>query len=245
MKRIVFLFLMLSTFSGIAQTGDYVYKTVAIRAKPGELLNLIDLLKEDIGSKEVFPGERPVLMRHSQGDQWDLLLIVPVGNEMAEYFTEEAIKGREESNTQVDSYSDSYWDKVSWQEEGFYTGPAIRIFNNRFSKMNYYHVEMFVSLAGKRNELLAQREMENVYLDEIDREPNFIFRKIIGPATDIFTVGLYRDIKHFAESADIPIEVEDEAAKKAGFESVYTIGSYLRSLILEHKDTLAGAIRPE
>jgi hypothetical protein len=37
--------------------------------------------------------------------------------------------------------------------------------------------------------------------------------------------------------------VEDAAAKKAGFESVNTIGSYLRSLLLEHHDTLAGAIR--
>lgn len=216
-----------------------------MRAKPGELLTLIDLLKSEIGDKEVFPGEPPVLMRHSQGDQWDLLLLIPVGNEMEDYFAREAIRGREGSKTQTDNDRASYWGLISWQEEGFYRGPAIRLFNKRFRDMDYYHVEMFVALAGKRAELIDQRAMENIYLREIDRAPNFIFRKIIGPATDVFTVGLYRDIKHFAESADIPIAQEDAAAKKAGFESVYTIGSYLRSLILEHKDTLAGAVRPD
>jgi len=245
MKKLITIFLLILTTVCFGQTGDYIYKTVAMRAKPGELLNLIDLLKADMADEAVFTGEKPVLMRHSQGDQWDLLMIIPVGIEMADYFSSEAVSGRGKSKTQSGRYGDDYWNLISWQEEGFYKGPAIRLFNNRFREMSYYHVEMFISLAGKQTELLQQREMENIYLDEIDREPNFIFTKVLGPATDIFTVGLYRDIKHFAESADISIEREDAAAKKAGFESVYTIGSYLRSLILEHKDTLAGAIRPE
>ena len=65
----------------------------------------------------------------------------------------------------------------------------------------------------------------------------------MGSEIDIFTLGFYRDIKHFAESADIPLDVEDKAAKVAGFEGVNYIGSYLRSLLLKHNDTLAGAVR--
>uniref|UniRef100_UPI004047A9BF hypothetical protein n=1 Tax=Roseivirga sp. TaxID=1964215 RepID=UPI004047A9BF len=244
MKRILITFLLAFTIGASAQTGNYIYKTIAMRAAPGHLLELIDLLKSDMSNKEVFTGEAPRLMRHSQGDQWDLLMIVPIGYDLEEYFKKENVSKRAESKTQDQAYGSDYFKHISWQEEGFYFGPAIRLFNNRFNEMSYYHVEMFKALAGKQSELLSQREMENVYLNEIKREPNFIFTKIMGSAVDIFTVGLYRDIKHFAESADIPLEVEDVAAKKAGFESVNTIGSYLRSLLLEHHDTLAGAVRP-
>ncbi len=238
---IICLFFCVTALS--AQHGNYIYKTVAMRAKPGQLLGLIDLLKQDMVDSKVFIGEKPLLMRHSQGDQWDLLLIVPVGVEMQDYYTEDNIEARENSKTQDQEYGSAYFDMVSWQEEGFYFGPPIRLFNNRTGNLGYYHVEMFQALAGKQGELLNQRERENIYLAEIDREPNFIFTKIIGSQVDIWTLGLYRDIKHFAESADIPIEKENAAAKKAGFESVYTIGSYLRSLLLEHHDTLAGAVR--
>jgi hypothetical protein len=244
MKRILSYLLFLVSLNLSAQTGNYIYKTIAIRAAPGHLLELIDLLKSDMSNKEVFTGEAPILMRHSQGDQWDLLMIVPIGYDLEGYFREGNLERLTKSKTQEQAYGSDYFTHVSWQEEGFYHGPAIRLFNNRFAEMGYYHVEMFKALAGKQSELLSQREMENVYLNEIKREPNFIFTKIMGSAVDVFTVGLYRDIKHFAESADIPLEVEDAAAKKAGFESVNTIGSYLRSLLLEHHDTLAGVVRP-
>ncbi|MFQ5571000.1 MAG: hypothetical protein ACE5G0_15075, partial [Rhodothermales bacterium] len=59
----------------------------------------------------------------------------------------------------------------------------------------------------------------------------------------VFTLGFYRDIKHFAESADIPLEQEEAAARAAGFDSVYAISPYLRSLIQRHHDTLAVAVR--
>lgn len=243
MKALLLSLAFVFTFSLSAQTGDYIYKTVAIRAAPGELLSVIDLLKKDMADGRIFPTGNPQLMRHSQGDQWDLLLIIPVGENLEGYFSQSNVEQRQQSLTQDQKYGSQYFERVSWQEEGFYYGPELALFNKRFAEMDYYHVEMFQALAGKQTELLKQRQMENVYLNEIKREPNFIFTKIMGSAVDIFTVGLYRDIKHFAESADIPVEVENAAAKKAGFESVYTIGSYLRSLLLEHKDTLAGAVR--
>ena len=51
-----------------------------------------------------------------------------------------------------------------------------------------------------------------------------------------------RDLKHFAESADIPEEKEEEAARHAGFEAANRIGTYLRTLIHQHHDTLAVAV---
>ena len=85
--------------------------------------------------------------------------------------------------------------------------------------------------------------MENVFLNELKRRPNFIFTKVTGASWDIFTIGFYTNLKDYASSGGQPAEEQEKAAKKAGFEGANKIGSYLRELILEHHDTLAGAVR--
>lgn len=245
MKRYFLALLIVFTFSNCEaqQSNDVYYKVITMRATPGKLLDLIDVIKVDLKNHDRAGVEKPFLMRHSQGDQWDLLLIYPI-KDLGNHFSEgELTKRRENSATLDQGYGRPYYNLVAWQEESIAEGPSLKEFNERFTKFDYYHVEMFQALAGKQQELLNQREMENVYLTEIGRDTNLIFTKIFGGEVDIFTLGFYRDIKHFAESADIPLETENVAAKKAGFESVYTIGSYLRSLLLKHHDTLAGAVR--
>ena len=64
-----------------------------------------------------------------------------------------------------------------------------------------------------------------------------------GAAWDLFTVGGYRDLKHYAESADVPAAKQEEAAKAAGFDGSKAIGPYLRTFIALHHDTLAVAIK--
>jgi len=81
--------------------------------------------------------------------------------------------------------------------------------------------------------------MENIYLKELARPQNLIFKRDMGAKWDIFTIGFYRDLKHFAESVDISEEKKAIAAKNAGFGDVNQISPYLRSLIMEHHDTLA------
>ena len=241
-KLLIFTFLLLST---TAFSQQYFYKVTTMRAAPGKLLELIDMLKEDMRNHNQLGMREPFLMRHSQGDHWDLLMIYPIGTNLQQHFSNTAISRRMKSKTQDQTYDSDYFNWISFQEEQIVTGPDFIEFNKRFREFGYYHVEIFQALAGKRNELLKEREMENVYLHEIERDDNLIFTKVMGGEADIFTIGFYRDIKHYAESADIPIEKEDAAAKTAGFESVYTIGSYLRSLLLSHHDTLAGAVRKD
>ncbi|MFY0591172.1 hypothetical protein [Roseivirga sp.] len=245
MKKYFLLLLTVCLFTNCQaqQANNVYYKVITMRANPGQLLDLIDVIKADLKNYERAGIEKPFLMRHSQGDQWDLLLMYPVKDLGKHFSAAEMDKRRDNSATLDQGYGRPYYRMVSWQEESIVEGPSLEEFNERFTQFDYYHVEMFQALAGKQEELLRQREMENVYLTEIGRDTNLIFTKIFGGEVDIFTLGFYRDIKHFAESADIPIETENAAAKKAGFESVYTIGSYLRSLLLEHHDTLAGAVR--
>ena len=77
----------------------------------------------------------------------------------------------------------------------------------------------------------------------LGRPQNLIFVRDQGGSWDLFTIGFYRDLKHYAESADIPETAQDAAARAAGFESAGRIGPFLRTLISTHHDTLAVAIR--
>ena len=64
-----------------------------------------------------------------------------------------------------------------------------------------------------------------------------------GAAWDLFTIGCFRDLKHYAQAADVSQKDQDAAAKAAGFESSNQIGPYLRTLISLHHDTLAVAVK--
>jgi hypothetical protein len=102
---------------------------------------------------------------------------------------------------------------------------------------------MFESLPGMRAGLYREREMENGYAKALGQPENLIFVRESGAAWDLFTVGGYRDLKHYAESADVPAAKQEEAAKAAGFEGARFVGPYLRTFISLHHDTLAVAVR--
>jgi hypothetical protein len=102
---------------------------------------------------------------------------------------------------------------------------------------------MFQSLPGKQTELQKQREMENAFSRTVKGPENFIFLRDQGAAWDLFTIGCFENLKHYAQAADVPPAEADAAAKSAGFESAAQIGPYLRTLIALHRDTLAVAIK--
>ena len=218
--------------------GQSLYKVTLYRAAPGELLPLIENLKERVQNYELLGGDKPFIVRHSQGDQWDLMVYEHANNYQA-YFSEN------ENLTAIFTphYGNGFFKLVSFHETIYTYGPEYNVVADLFGQNNYFHVEMFVALPGKQDELLQQRNMENVYLKEIGRGENLIFTVDQGASWDCFTLGGYRDIKHYAESADIPLEVEEKAAIKAGFKGVKYISPYLRSLIAMHHDTLGGKVK--
>lgn len=234
----LFLFFLISS----VQADNYVYKVVLVRAAPDRLLELIELLKQDMNNYEAFGLEKPYMMRHSQGDQWDLFLIWPIES-MGEYFDQKSMANRAEAVFLDKPYDNIIYDYISHHEELFAEGPSLQEFKAMFENYDYYHVEMFVALANKRRELLKEREMENDYLIAIGRRPNLIFNKVAGSRWDNFSIGFYEDIKDYAASADIDPMLKEKAARDAGFEGADFIGSYLRRFINEHNDTLAGAIK--
>ena len=129
-----------------------------------------------------------------------------------------------------------------WRQDEMVLGPDLAG-RPGFAEAGLYHFEMFVALAGKRDELLREREMENAYLAEVGRPITAIFVRESGAEWDSFTIGAYRSWTHFAERDRIPPEKSAAAARKAGFESDAHIGAYMRSLIALHHDTLTTPVR--
>jgi hypothetical protein len=209
-----------------------LYRVLLIRAAPGRLLELIEVYKREIAVHEAEGSERPYLFRHSQGDQWDLMLLVSLGES-----TSYSVAGS------VDGLSQPADGLVAWREELLVSGPESAVVHGVLEGAGFLHVEMFVALPGKRAELLEQRRMENQFLGAIHRPQNLIFTRAGGASWDLFTLGAYRDLQHFAEPTPVSEDEQARAAVAAGFEGADRIGSYLRTLIANHHDTLAVMVR--
>ena len=231
------IIIFFSLFNNNLVNGQDLYKTSLVRASPGDLLELIGIYKQKAIKMEEITGFKPYILRHSQGDNWDLMVIEYI-KDYHSYFKEDD----KATSTFVPAFGERGTELIAYHEEFFVKGPDYNSLMAQFNENGYYHVEMFISLSGKHQELFDERKMENEYLKFLKRPLNFIFARDLGGRWDLFTIGAYRDLTHYAGSALIPEEKEDEAAKQAGFESAGTIGSYLRSLILEHHDTLATKI---
>jgi hypothetical protein len=67
----------------------YLYKTTFVRAAPGKLLDLIALWKDRLPVIEAAGDARPFWWRHTQGDQWDLMILTPMAS-----YTDYYAKGR-------------------------------------------------------------------------------------------------------------------------------------------------------
>lgn len=244
MKR--FFFLLLFGVLAVNAEAGYLYKAMFVRAAPGKLLELIALYKERMPVYDASGDERPFWMRHSQGDQWDLMFLFPMESFSAYYEARRVMKRKqagEQARLPQAEFAGKFYELVTWHEELFVDGPQLAQVREAFSAAGFFHVEIFLALPGKQAELYKEREMENVYLKALNRPENLIFTHEQGAAWDLFTIGFYRDLKHYAESADIPDEKEEEAAKRAGFAGANFIGTYLRTLIDEHHDTLAVRVK--
>jgi hypothetical protein len=207
-----------------------------LRAAPGKYPELLAEVRRQIravtGADTGSPTPtRGLALRHSQGDQWDFLVLVQTGAAGA-------------GSTAIASIAAAPFPDalVAWQEDELVRGPALDKLPG-FLEMGLYHLEMFDAAPGKLDELVREREMENAYGAALGRPGNLIFRREFGAAWDAFTIDAYRNWTHYAERDQTKPEASLAAAKAAGFESDQAIGAYMRSLLISHHDTLASAIR--
>jgi hypothetical protein len=227
-------------------TGSYLYRFVIVQAAPGKLLDLIDLYRSRMPVIAAGGDELPLVVRHSQGDHWDLCIIYP-SESFTEYYSRERVAKRQaagdSSGVPNAEFARRFYSMVAWHEDLYAVGPPLDVFREHVRGAGLAHFEMLLALAGKREELVAERQMENVFNRERGRGGTLIFVHDQGAAWDVITLGVYRDWRHYAEQEAIPADVTAAAAKKAGFATPDAVGPYMRTLISTHRDTL-GPILP-
>jgi hypothetical protein len=227
-------------------TGDYLYRFVIVQAAPGKLLDLIDLYRARMPVVAAGGDELPFVVRHSQGDHWDLCIIYPSGS-FTEYYGKERVAKRQAagdaSGVPNAEFARRFYSMVSWHEDLYAAGPPLEVFREHIRGAGLAHFEMLLALPGRRDDLIRERQMENVFNRERGRGGTLIFVHDQGAAWDVITLGVYRDWRHYGETENIPAEANAAAAKKAGFASPDAIGPYMRTLISTHRDTL-GPVLP-
>jgi hypothetical protein len=240
MRSVLLMLLMLVCVPTGRTQEKYLYKASLVQAAPGKLLELIDVYKSMWSAQAKIAGEEaPLWMRHSQGDRWDLLILYPIGN-YGDYYSAERRAAREKA---LEPWREKMQEDIAWQEDVFAYGPSLDEVRKAFSGAGFFHVEMLQALPGRQAGLYREREMENAYARAIKEPENLIFVRDQGAAWDIFTIGCFRNLKHYAESADVSAQDQESAAKAAGFESASQVGPYLRTFIALHHDTLAVAVK--
>jgi hypothetical protein len=225
-----------------------LYRFVIIQAAPGRLLDLIDLYRKRAPVIRAGGDEVPFVVRHSQGDHWDLVLIYPVGSWSVHYSKERIAKreaAADASGTASAEFAKLFYSMVAWHEDLFVEGPPLDVFRAHVKDAGLLHFEMMQALPGKREALIEERRMENAFNRGRGRGETLIFVHDQGAAWDVVTLAAYRNWRHYAESETIPPEVSDAAAKKAGFASADAVGPHMRTLISTHRDTLGPPVALE
>ena len=232
---------------GPAPAGStYLYRTTFVRAAPGKLLDLIGLYKGRMAVCDAAGDERPFWWRHTQGDQWDLMLLYPMGS-YTDFYAGRRLARRERAAAAAGLPETEFRRKLqectAWREDVFVMGPPVEAVKKAFQGSAYYHIEIFVSLPGRQADLYREREMENAYAAGNGRPENLIFVRDQGAAWDLYTLGCYRDLQHWAEKSPLTKGQRDAAARRAGFADADAIGPYMRTLIDWHRDTMGVAIK--
>jgi len=243
MKRMLAALFAMAIFAMPARAendGDYLYKVTMVRAAPGKLAGLLDYCAElKASSYYKDAGEKaPFIMRHSQGDQWDLLVIAPMEGWYSYYSTRRG-ELRSKADDKAKDILGKRADLVASSADLFAYGPDIKDINEAFNANGLFHIEMFNAAPGRAGDLFRQREMENAYLGATGQVENKIFWVEAGGDVDVFTIGFHEDLKAFAADSPASAEEKEAAAKAAGFKDRADISFYLRSLISSHHDTLA------
>ncbi|MDH3222101.1 MAG: hypothetical protein OEO23_00185 [Gemmatimonadota bacterium] len=239
---IVLFALLASATPADGQTeGEYLYNVTMLRAAPGHFTELIQALREAEAIHREAGDRVPFRVRHSQGDQWDFMLIRPMGS-LGAYAEASRMARREAAwnspaGTALSERLEAF---TAYEEEWFARSVPVEELGRRFEGSGLFHIEMFAGLPGKRGELLEQRRMENRYYRHLGRQENVLFVREAGPNWDAMTIGFYPSLQDYAAAGvRYSEEQQNDAALAAGFDGVSDISPYLRSLLSYHHDTLA------
>ena len=224
-----------------------LYRAEFVQAAPGRLMELIDFYQRQQPAYDAAGEPRPLVIRHSQGDRWDLLVLVPLGD--VTYLSPDRAARRERawdaSRVPRAEQKRKRRDLVAWREELYVRGPAVEEVGPAFAAAGLAHLEIFQALPGSYDALRHERDMEDAFNRAAGRSPLLVFTRdpeLGGASWDLFTIDLYRDLMDYAQRSTVLPAKADSAARVAGFGAAADIGPTLRRYIAKHHDTLGTVI---
>lgn len=245
--RLVALLLYLAFLPVAASAQDELparpelYKFVTIQAAPGKLPDLLAAYRDRAPVLAANGDQPPIVVRHSQGDRWDLLVIYPMGSFTA-YYSAERVAEREAagkaSGVTNAAFQDRLYQLIAWHEDVFVWGPPVTELRAYVAGTTIAHLEMMQAMAGQHAALTRQRHMESAFNVNRGRPRMLVFTHQEGAAWDVITLDAWKDWRAYGEAQMVAPEVSAAAAKKAGFASADAVGVVMRSLINTHHDTL-------
>lgn len=89
-------------------------------------------------------GEKPYIIRHSQGDHWDLVIYEYINNLPSCYSGSNKLP-----KMFTPEYGDDFYNLIAFHENIFVNGNDFKSVSYLFESNNCVHVEMFQALPGK------------------------------------------------------------------------------------------------
>ncbi len=148
MKTILTFLLLLCPVLGQAEpTGELstLYRIQTFRAAPGALLEFIEINRTlaNEGFYEGWSETAPFMARHSQGDQWDIMLIHPMISYGA-YFAADKLTIRRQAHGKFARHLERLEEITSFKEDLFAAGPGLEILAQEFKDRNFLHIEILI-----------------------------------------------------------------------------------------------------
>ena len=224
-------------YASAQDDGADLYRVTTLRAAPGKWVELKALIEGQgqAGSKTDDGRLVPYRIRHSQGAQWDFMLIQPMTS-LGSYFGEVTAQLEMPFRSSVSALAD-------FEEDWVVTGPSHDDMKKVYPDAGMFLVEMFRARAGMKDDLVDSRVRENRVLTAINIPANFVFTGQFGADWDVMTIGLYESITAYATSGGgVSAEERDKAARDNGFDGIGRLAPDLRELLTEHSDTIASAM---
>lgn len=242
MKRaaiLVFLFLF-AAWAAAQQPPRELYRVHFFKAAPGRLPDLIEAYRNYPTPDAATP--RPLVFRHNEGDDWDLMVIYPLGAQASMTANPAPLPDA------MRSFRDRVMADYAWHTDTYASGPPLaevqkalsapREFSEGGSSSNpVYEVEQFVALPGRHDFLGSFLERDAA---ASGAAATLRFEHVMGDAWDFLMILRYNSWQDLAgvETGS----AADARARTQGFANAEAVGLELRQHISAHHDTIASRI---
>ncbi|HYX68192.1 MAG TPA: hypothetical protein VE825_03590 [Terriglobales bacterium] len=239
-KTGVLLLFLLGSVAWGQQPPRELYRVHFFKAAPGKLPDLIDAYKNYPAPDASTP--RPMVFRHSEGADWDLMVIYPLGAQASMTANPAPLPDS------MRAFRDRVMADYAWHVDTYASGPPLAevqkalnaprdYSDSSASSSAVYEVEQFVALPGQ-HDALGQFLVRDVAAS--GAAGGLRFDHVMGDAWDFLLILRYNSWQDLAAvEAGSPA---DALARTQGFANSEAIGLELRQHISAHQDTIASRV---